>query len=192
MEEWRTQKRKEIGPHAHITVAEEAEERSRILETLAAEVRMTSGDAQTNAPDFFERNCVERPEVMEGLLRESQLAAFAGPFGMGKSPVLADLVVRLIHGLSWCGRKLAQRPVIHIDCETAGPDYKRAITAIASRLGVRAPSVPHELDVYLERDDAHEASTEVLLKAVSQQGHTSKLRLIETALSLEAGRRGLN
>jgi hypothetical protein len=183
MEEWRRQRRKEIGPHAPITVAEEAEARWRILETLAAEERIASGGAQTNAPGFFERNCVERPEIIEGILRESQLAAFAGPFGMGKSPVLADLVVRLIHGLSWCGRKVAQRPVIHIDCETAGPDYKRAITAIASRLGVRAPSVPAELDVYLERDDAREASTEVLLKAVSEHGHKSKLRLIETALS---------
>jgi hypothetical protein len=51
------------------------------------------------APGFFERNDEERKEIIEGILREGQLAAFAGAFGMGKSPVLADLAVHFIYGL---------------------------------------------------------------------------------------------
>jgi hypothetical protein len=132
--------------------------------------------------DFFTRNTEERAEIIEGLVREGQLAAFAGPFGMGKSPMIADLTVHLVHGLEWCGRKVEQRPVIAVDCETTGPDYKKAIRNIATRLSVAIPSVPDQLDVYLERDLAQEHATAALLVAVSKSGHDAKLRLIEAAL----------
>jgi hypothetical protein len=132
--------------------------------------------------DFFTRNTEERAEIIEGLLREGQLAAFAGPFGMGKSPMIADLTVHLVHGVEWCGRKVERRPVIVVDCETPGPDYKKAIRNIAARLSVATPPVPDPLDVYLERDLAHELATAALLTAVSTSGHGAKLKLIELAL----------
>jgi AAA domain len=134
------------------------------------------------SPGFFERNTEERTEVIEGLLREGQLAAFAGPFGMGKSPVLLDLTVRFINGLAWCGRKVEQRPVVAIDCETPGPEYRRAISAIAARFAVPVPRVPEELEVYLESDSAAEPNTAALLKAVTTPGHLAKLGLIKAAL----------
>jgi hypothetical protein len=134
------------------------------------------------ARGFFERNTEERPEIIEGLLREGQLAAFAGPFGMGKSPVLVDLTVRFINGLPWCGRKVEQRPVVAIDCETPGPEYRRAISAIAVRFGVPVPRVPEELEIYLERDNATEPDTAALLRAVTTPGHLPKVGLIQAAL----------
>jgi hypothetical protein len=137
---------------------------------------------EDSEPSFFERNTEERAEIIEGLLREGQLVAFAGPFGMGKSPVLADLTVRLLYGLEWCGRKLEQRPVVCFDCETAGPDYKNAVTAIATRLGVPVPRVPDDLEIYLERDNADEPATAALLKALSEPEQASKFALIEEAL----------
>jgi len=136
----------------------------------------------TDADDFFARNTVERPEVIEGLLREGQLATFAGAFGMGKSPVLADLTVCFIHGHEWCGRKVERRPVIAIDCETPGPEYRRAINAIAARFKLSVPRVPEQLEIYLERDDPKERYTATLLDAVSREGHDSKLHLLREAL----------
>jgi RecA-family ATPase len=95
---------------------------------------------QYHTPDeFFNRNCEERDEVVAGLLREGELGAFAGPYGMGKSPSFADISVRVINGLYWCGRSTSKRPVIVVDCETPGPDYNKAIRAISDRLGVRFP-----------------------------------------------------
>jgi len=137
---------------------------------------------ETAADTFFERHLEERAELIEGLLREGQLAAFAGAFGVGKSPVIADLTVRFVHGLEWCGRRLERRPVIIVDCETAGSDYRKNITVISARLKVPVPAVPDELDVYLERDHLGEPGTASLLTAVSQAGHFSKLDLIEKAL----------
>jgi hypothetical protein len=134
-------------------------------------------------PGFFERNREERTEIIDGLLREGQLAAFAGAFGMGKTPVLADLTVRLCHGIDWCGRTVIKRPVIVFDCETAGPDYKKAISAVALRLGLRVPRVPEEVEVYLERDDLSELGTKQLLDAVSRSGHEPKLNLVAEALA---------
>ena len=55
--------------------------------------------------DFFKRNTKPKAEIIEGLLCEGQLAAFAGPFGVGKSPLLADLTVCLVRGINWCGRQ---------------------------------------------------------------------------------------
>jgi hypothetical protein len=53
----------------------------------------------TEEPDrasFFERNTEPRKEIIEGMIRGQQLVAFAGPFGTGKSPVLADLAMTLL------------------------------------------------------------------------------------------------
>ena len=132
--------------------------------------------------NFFDRNTGERPEIIEGILREGELAAFGGPFGMGKSPALVDLTVCLVNGLSWCGLQVDQRPVIVVDCETPGADYKRAIKAICSRRGVPVPREGEELFVYLERDAPSEANTKKLLKLLAEDKHKEKLTFLEGLL----------
>lgn len=145
--------------------------------------QISSGRCQSPGEvEFFQRNCEEPPEIIEGLLREGQLGAFAGPYGMGKSPTYADVTVRVINGLAWCGRKTSKCPVIVFDCETPGPDYKKAIRAISERLGVPVPRVPDDLEVYLERDSIEEPATAALLNVVSKPGHEPKLQLIRAAL----------
>ena len=131
---------------------------------------------------FFERNTQQRKEIIEGLLREQQLLAFAGPYGVGKSPCLADIVMHVIHGIPWCGRKIERRPVVHFDLETPGPEYKSNLRSLASRLGVPMPRVREELLVYLEHDDAKEPTTAALLTAIAGPGLEAGLALIEKAL----------
>jgi RecA-family ATPase len=133
--------------------------------------------------DFFKRNTKPKAEIIEGLLCEGQLAAFAGPFGVGKSPLLADLTVCLVRGINWCGRRVEQRPVILVDCETAGPDYKRAVQSIAARYQVTKPRVPDELRAFLEHDDQQQWATAALLGALEIRGHLSKLNLLRDALT---------
>src|SRR6516225_8979408 len=70
---------------------------------------------QATVGSFFERNIEQRCEIIEGLIREQQLVAFAGPFGIGKSPALADIAMHVLSGVPWCGRKVEHRPVIHVD-----------------------------------------------------------------------------
>jgi hypothetical protein len=132
---------------------------------------------------FFHRNTKPKAEIIEGLLCDGQLAAFAGPFGVGKTPMIADLTVCLIRGIDWCGRKVEQRPVILVDCETAGPDYKRTVRDIAARYRVPTPRVPDDLQVFLEHDDLREGATRVLLEALGKPGHAPKLKLLGDALS---------
>jgi hypothetical protein len=130
---------------------------------------------------FFDRNIEERPEIVGGLIREGDIAALAGNFGMGKSPLLADLAVHLIHGLGWCGRKAAKRPVVMLDFESSETDFRITIRRIASHLGLSIPLVPHELMPFLQ-NARNEPETELLLKAMGQPGNESKLKLIESAL----------
>jgi len=149
-----------------------------------------SVDANTAVPaagaeqvgDFFERNTEQRREIVQGLIREQQLVAFAGPFGVGKSPTLADIAMHVLSGSPWCGRAVERRPVIHFDLETPGPVYKANLRNISTRLNVPLPRVPEELDVYLEHDKADERSTSKLLTALGQP-HSARLDLIEAALS---------
>jgi hypothetical protein len=48
-------------------------------------------DTPHTSPDFFEGDDTPRAEIVEGLIREGQLVAFAGPYGMGKSPILTGM-----------------------------------------------------------------------------------------------------
>lgn len=143
---------------------------------------ITSAGLPTRAATFFERNTEPRAEIIEGLIREQQLVAFAGPFGVGKSPVLADIVMHVLSGRSWCGRAVEQRPVIHFDLETPAPVYKANLRNIAARLGVDRPRVPDALEVYLEHDRTDEENTGKLLAALEQPKKEPRLDLIEASL----------
>ena len=138
--------------------------------------------SKPGALTFFERNAEERVEVIEGLLREGDIAVLAGNYGKGKSPLIADLTMHLINGRDWAGRKVSRRPVVALDFESPAPDYKRSIGAIAERLGVTVPRVPEDLAVYLERDDLAESGTRKLVEAITTRGNGVKIELLESAL----------
>jgi hypothetical protein len=132
--------------------------------------------------NFFDRNAEERVEIIEGILREGDIAVLAGNYGKGKSPAIADLTIHLINGREWCGRKVSKRPIVVLDFESPGPDYKKTIRVIATRLEVPEPGVPGDLAVFLERDDSNEPATKQLLNAIAEPGNKPKMALIESAL----------
>jgi hypothetical protein len=143
----------------------------------------TPSEAQDTAVGFFERNTEQRREIIGGLVREQQLVAFAGPFGVGKSPTLADIAMHVLSGSPWCGRAVERRQVIHFDHETPGPVYKANLRNIAARLNVQRPRVPEDLDVYLEHDRADEPGTRKLLAALAQPKLSARFDLIKEALT---------
>ncbi len=135
-----------------------------------------------SSTSFFERNTKPRKEIIEGIIREQQLGAFAGPYGAGKSPTLADIAMHALNGVPWCGRAVEKRPVIHFDLETPAPNYKANLQAISARLGLPMPRVPEDLDVYLEHDSPDELGTKKLL-AVLQLDFDARRTLIDEALN---------
>ena len=137
---------------------------------------------KSSAETFFDRNTKLRSEIIAGLIREGQLVAFAGPFGTGKSPALADLAICVVHGIPWYGREASPRPVIVFDFETPAPSYKRTISNISRRYGVALPRVPEELEVYLALDDAKERPTAKLLDALRSRDTKTRLGLVRDAL----------
>jgi hypothetical protein len=156
------------------------------IEAGSSESRERDGSTASYAGDnFFERNIGEPAEIIEGILREGQLAAFGGPFGMGKTPVLIDLIVCIIHGLNWCGRRVERRPVIVIDCETPGADYKKAVKAISERHGLPLPRVRENLLIYLERDHPSEPDTEHLMQVVSENKQQPKIEFVGELLEIQ-------
>jgi hypothetical protein len=140
-----------------------------------------SADSDDNE-DFFNRNTEPRIEIIEGLHREGQLATIAGPFGVGKSPLLANLTICLLNGLPFCGRNVSKRPVVVFDFETAGPDFRRNLRNVADRLGVRTPSVPDELEVYLEHDAGDEPATQELLGLVKSESSEIRMQFLRRTL----------
>jgi hypothetical protein len=133
-------------------------------------------------PGFFERSMAPREEIIEGILREKQLAAFAGPFTVGKSPLLADIIVHRVHGISWCGHKVPPGPVIIVDLENERGAWSRNVRNIALRLAVRPPKVPDEADVYLLNDAPSEPGTRLLLDALESKTRDGRFKLLEDAL----------
>ena len=132
-------------------------------------------------PDYFSRSTELPPEIIEGVLRERQLAVLGGAYGVGKSPLLADLVVCTVHGLSWCGRVLKPRPVIHFDFETPGQVYRRNVNNIARRRGVTTPVLGDDLELFLLHDDGGTASHKSLVDVLEEPIGT-RLELLRARL----------
>ncbi len=132
-------------------------------------------------PGFFERNIQPREEIMEGLFREGQLIVVAGRFGVGKSPLVSDLIMHTLSGREWSGRAVRQRPVISFDFENSGPVYRQNILNICGRLNTPSPKVPDQLEVYLEQDSPEELGTKDLLDVLKESSE-KRLAFIRDAL----------
>ena len=155
------------------------------IEIAALQPEKPAHKAMSEAPpkfNFYEGHSKLSEEVIEGIARESQIVAFAGPYGVGKSPTLVDLTVATVRGIPWCGRRISPRPVIAFDFESSAAMYKRNVLNIANRLGVRPPEVPGELDPYLMLDDAKQPPTARLLAALEKPKYESRVNLIKEAL----------
>ena len=143
---------------------------------------MDDPEGTLSGENFFTRNTEQRREIIEGVVREGQLVALGGAFGVGKSPLLADLALCLLNGIPWGGRKTERRPVVLFDIENPGPTLKQNMKRIAKRYGVRLPQVPEEMEVYLQHDTASEPATAKLLAALASRGAAAQLKLISEAL----------
>jgi hypothetical protein len=93
--------------------------------------------------------------------------------------------LHVIRGFPWCGRPVSQRPVIAFDFETPLSTYRRNVKNIAKRLAIELPSVPSELDVFLEHGDPSEMTTKKLLAAIAAPDMQPRILLIDLALSVK-------
>lgn len=135
------------------------------LVNFASAIIGLGDDALSLATSYFDRNRNPQPEVVEGLLCESKITVLGGDYGVGKSPLIADLVLHITNGLEWCGRKVEKRPVIHFDFETPATKYKTDLENGAKRLGIPVPPVPEMLRPFFQNDDITEAGTAQLIEA---------------------------
>ena len=129
---------------------------------------------------YFERHRKPQPDIVEGLIGESKITVLGGDYGVGKSPLIADLVLHITNGLDWCGRRVEKRPVIHFDFETPAAKYKTDLENGAKRLRCPLPVVPEMLQPFFQHDSIEEPNTARLLDAL---GSTEKyLALMEESL----------
>ncbi len=139
--------------------------------------------SETCLVDFYALGNGSKPEVIEGLFREQQVVALAGPYAAGKSPLLADFTVHSVYGIPWCSRMMSQRPVIAFDFETPGNAYRANIERISARLGVSPPQVDQQLDPYLYLDDMKCPNTATLHAALASPTDGAKFTLLGAALA---------
>ncbi len=118
---------------------------------------------------YFEEEVPRRPEIVSGLFREGQIITFAGPFNVGKTPLLTDLAVHIAAGIPWCGHEVVQRPIVHFDFESADPDFRRNYRNIANRLGVSL-RVPDDIVPYVLGGEFKEPRTKALLDIKDSAG----------------------
>ncbi len=147
---------------------------------LACRVKLRDLGVPTE-DDFFSRNTQPGPEIIEGLIREGQICTLGGTYGVGKSPLLADITVHTLSGTAWCGREIQRRPVIVFDLENPGSVFRSNVKKIAQRLGMPLPRVPEELDVYLQYDGAPQGNTATLLQCL-ERPYDERFKLLDRAL----------
>jgi AAA domain len=123
-------------------------------------------DAMVAGTSYFARNRQPQPDVVENLLGESKITVLGGDYGVGKSPLIADLVLHIVNGLEWCGRAVEKRPIIHFDFETPAQKYKADLENGAKRLGIPVPPVPEMLQPLFQNDDIAEPGTAQLFEAL--------------------------
>lgn len=129
---------------------------------------------------YFEEDIPRRPEIVSGLFREGQIITFAGPFNVGKTPLLTDLAVHIAAGKPWCGKPVAQRPVIHFDFESSDPDFRRTYRNIGNRVKVKL-RVPEDIAPYLLGGSMSDPRTCALIAVKSS---IDMLKLLYAALKL--------
>lgn len=127
---------------------------------------------------YFEEDIPRRPEIVAGLCREGQIITFAGPFNVGKTPLLADLASHIAIGKSWCGRSVVQRPVLHFDFESSDPDFRRTYRNISKRMGISL-RVPEDIAPYLLGGAITDVRTKALIEV---RNNGSMFKLLEKAL----------
>jgi hypothetical protein len=149
---------------------------------IAPAYTQPSNESTRDNSDFFTRNNEPRPEIISGLIREGQLAVLAGTYGVGKSPFMSDITICAVKGIPWCGREVQQRHVIAFDMESAGPVFKRNLTNVARRFHVSLPTVPDELEAYIEHDAASEPATAKLLELIKEKDLGKRVDFLEEAL----------
>jgi AAA domain len=130
---------------------------------------------------YFSQPTEPSPEVIKELLREGQLGAIAGPFGMGKTPMIQDITVCAVRGLPWCARQVSKRPVILFDFESAGSTYRLNIQKTCERYGVAYPSVPDELEPYLQNDQTPSDFSTTLLEVLTKPAE-DRFKFLEECL----------
>lgn len=113
---------------------------------------------------YFEEDIPERPEIVAGMFRESQIVTLAGPFNTGKTPLLAHLAAQISRGLPWCGRAVVQRPVAHFDFESSDPAFRRNYRNICHG---QMPEVPEQLAPYVLNGRFTDPRTAALLSISS-------------------------
>lgn len=141
----------------------------RDLVNIISSLLGLGSDALTLARSYYDRNRHSRPDVVEGFLAESKITVLGGDYGVGKSPLIADLVLHITNGLDWCGRRVEKRPVIHFDFETPATKYKEDLERGAKRLGIPLPPVPQMLEPLFQHDDNKEPGTAKLIDTLDSE-----------------------
>lgn len=136
---------------------------------------------KSTSPTIFDRELTERPEIIEGLIREGQLAILVGTYGLGKSPLVQDLCLHLAFGEPWCGRKLEQRPVLYFDFESPAVVVKSNIERLAARKGFPVPN-PDEIKFFLEHDEGRSSPSTASLHAALRKGRAGCMSLLRLSL----------
>lgn len=78
------------------------------------------------------------PEIVDGVLREGQIAVLCGYYGTGKSPLVSNLAFCIRNGLEWLGRRVSARDVVLLDFETPRPTYDATTEALKGRYNAGA------------------------------------------------------
>lgn len=99
------------------------------------------GDVWDNLPPL-------KPELIQGILRQSHKMIVASTSKAGKTFILIELAVAIAEGMTWIGHRCNQGKVLYINMELDGASFLHRIKDIYNKLGMNHDNHVRNIEIW--------------------------------------------
>lgn len=101
-----------------------------------------------NFGDFYDKEIILAPELIEGMLRQGHKMSISGPSKAGKSWLAIELAFAVAEGMNFLGHKCKRGRVLYINMEIDKDSFKKRIQKVYEAYGMSVKSHQDNIDVW--------------------------------------------
>ena len=101
-----------------------------------------------NLGDVWDTMPPLKPELIEGILRQSHKMIIASTSKAGKTFILIELAVAIAEGMTWIGHRCNQGKVLYINMELDGASFLHRVKDIYGKLGMNHDNHVRNIEIW--------------------------------------------
>lgn len=101
---------------------------------------------------------VQKPELIEGILRQTHKMSVSGASKAGKTFLLIELAIALAHGTEWLGKKVLESKVLYLNMELDPADFETRVLDIYKAMGMQKQDISDNFLIWHLRGHAKSMS----------------------------------